>query len=56
MSEASRCVIGSLHPVMTPRVQRIRQQISFQELELRLAKLGFSSDHDFNDYRGMKAS
>ena len=29
-----------MQPVVTPRVQRIRQQISLQELELRLARLG----------------
>ena len=30
----------SVEPVVTPRIQRIREQISLQELQLRLARLG----------------
>ncbi|WP_320675611.1 hypothetical protein [Prochlorococcus sp. MIT 1300] len=31
----------SIEPVVTPRIQRIREEISLQELHLRLARLGF---------------
>ena len=33
--------LGSLQPVVTPRVERLRQQISIKELEQSLARLGF---------------
>ncbi len=33
--------LGNLQPVVTPRVERLRQQISIQELEQSLARLGF---------------
>ena len=49
MAEASRIVRGSLHPVMPPRVQLIRYQISQDELESRLSRLGLSLDQSFSD-------
>ncbi|HGY5538981.1 MAG: hypothetical protein AB8A43_03460 [Prochlorococcus sp.] len=33
--------LGNLQPVVTPRVERLRQQISIKELEQSLARLGF---------------
>ena len=35
--------LGTLQPIVPPRLERIRQQISIQELELSLARLGLSS-------------
>jgi hypothetical protein len=36
-------LLGNLQPIATPRLERLRQQISIQELELSLARLGFPS-------------
>ncbi|KZR70407.1 hypothetical protein PMIT1313_00461 [Prochlorococcus marinus str. MIT 1313] len=33
---------GTLQPIVPPRLERIRQQINIQELELSLARLGFT--------------
>ena len=32
-------LLGNLQPIATPRLERLRQQISIQELELSLARL-----------------
>ncbi|MEC7738442.1 MAG: hypothetical protein VYE46_06185, partial [Cyanobacteriota bacterium] len=34
--------LGTLQPIVPPRLERIRQQISIQELELSLTRLGFA--------------
>ncbi|WP_320673758.1 hypothetical protein [Prochlorococcus sp. MIT 1341] len=52
MAEVVRQLKASLHPVLTPRVQRIRQQISDQELELRLLRLGLAPELSFSHREG----
>ena len=43
MSNSVAELPGTLQPIVPPRLERIRQQISIQELELSLARLGLSS-------------
>ncbi len=42
MSNSVAELPGTLQPIVPPRLERIRQQISIQELELSLARLGFT--------------
>ena len=42
MSNSVADPLGTLQPIVPPRLERIRQQISIQELELSLARLGFT--------------
>ncbi|HJN32665.1 MAG TPA: hypothetical protein QF700_00945 [Prochlorococcus sp.] len=43
MSDSVAEHLGTLQPIVPPRLERIRQQISIQELELSLARLGLTS-------------
>ncbi|HGY5558193.1 MAG TPA: hypothetical protein ACN46T_04205 [Prochlorococcus sp.] len=40
MSQTIATATGAVLPLAPPRIQSIREQISMQELELRLARLG----------------
>ena len=40
MSQVIETTTGAVLPLAAPRIQTIREQISIQELELRLARLG----------------
>lgn len=40
MSQVIETTTGAVLPLAVPRIQTIREQISIQELELRLARLG----------------
>ncbi len=43
MSDSVAEHLGTLQPIVPPRLERIREQISIQELELSLARLGLTS-------------
>ena len=43
MSDSVAELLGTLQPIVSPRLERIRQQISIQELELSLTRLGLAS-------------
>ena len=43
MSDSVAERLGTLQPIVPPRLERIREQISIQELELSLARLGLTS-------------
>ena len=49
MTDVGKSARGFLQPVMTPRIEQMREQISNQELELRLVKLGLPLEISLKD-------
>ncbi len=47
MVDSVATIKGLIHPVVTPRVQLLREKISLQELEYRLMRLGFPREKDY---------